>query len=159
VAASETIVNTMKVLMAAGLATALGMAGGGMLVARAAGIGASQADLRQVSDPARDEGLSLGFAEASGAFLGAVQVSIRDHSGKEVINTVVDGPWFFAALPPGNYNVQAIFEDRAKQVSDVPLAKDHVTVMIIYWNLHVPPTQMIARAGNLPAIEQEQARS
>jgi hypothetical protein len=153
------MVKTMRLLMAAGLAAALGAVGGGMFVARAAAIGANGAELRQVSDPAREEGLSLGFAEASGSFLGAVQVSIRDHSGKEVVNTVVDGPWFFAALPPGNYNVQAVFEDRPKQVTDVPLAKDHVTVVIMYWDLDVPPTQMIARAGTFEAIKQEQARS
>jgi hypothetical protein len=145
--------------MAAGLAAVLGTVNGGMFVARAAGVGATPTELRQVSDPAREQGLSLGFAEASGSFLGAVQVNIRDHSGKEVVNTVVDGPWFFAPLPPGNYNVQATFEDRPKQVTDVPLAKDHVTVMIMYWDLHVPPTQMIARAATFEAFEQEQPRS
>jgi hypothetical protein len=103
---------------------------------------------RQISDPSREQGLNLGFAEVSGAFLGAVAVIVQDRSGAELVNTVVDGPWFFVPLPAGSYNVKAIFDDQEKQIKDVRLAKDKVTMMVMYWDLNVPPTQMMARVGD-----------
>jgi hypothetical protein len=107
-------------------------------------VNATWPELRQVSDPARDQGLNLGFAEVSGAFLGDVKVVIEDASGTELVNTVVDGPWFFAPLPAGTYNVKAIFDDQAKQIKDVRLSKNKVTMMVMYWDLNLPATQMMA---------------
>jgi hypothetical protein len=107
-------------------------------------VNATWPELRQVSDPARDQGLNLGFAEVSGAFLGDVKVVIEDASGTELVNTVVDGPWFFAPLPAGTYNVKAIFDDQAKQIKDVRLLENKVTMMVMYWDLNVPATQMMA---------------
>lgn len=113
-------------------------------VSRPAVVNATWPDLRQVSDPARDQGLNLGFAEVSGAFLGDVTVIIEDRSGIELVNTVVDGPWFFVRLPAGNYNVKAIFDDKVKQVKNVRLSEKRVTMMVMYWDLNVPATQMMA---------------
>jgi hypothetical protein len=107
-------------------------------------VNATWPELRQVSDPARDQGLNLGFAEVSGAFLGDVKVVIEDASGTELVNTVVDGPWFFAPLPAGTYNVKAIFDDQAKQIKDVRLLENKVTMMVLYWDLNLPATQMMA---------------
>jgi hypothetical protein len=107
-------------------------------------VNATWPELRQVSDPARDQGLNLGFAEVSGAFLGDVKVVIEDASGTELVNTVVDGPWFFAPLPAGTYNVKAIFDDQAKQIKDVRLLENKVTMMVMYWDLNLPATQMMA---------------
>ena len=107
-------------------------------------VNATWPELRQVSDPARDQGLNLGFAEVSGAFLGDVKVVIEDASGIELVNTVVDGPWFFAPLPAGTYNVKAIFDDQAKQIKDVRLSENKVTMMVMYWDLNLPATQMMA---------------
>jgi hypothetical protein len=101
--------------------------------------------LRQVSDPARQQGLSVGFAEISGAFLADVTVVIEDRSGKELVNTVVDGPWLFAPLPAGVYNVKAVFDDQLKQMKNVRLRENEVTMMVMYWDLNVPGTQMLAR--------------
>lgn len=107
-------------------------------------VGARSPEFRQVSDPARGHGLSLGFAEVSGAFLGDVTVVIQDRSGTELVNTVVDGPWFFVPLPAGSYNVKAIFDEQVKQVKDVRLSEKQVTIMVVYWDLNVPATQMMA---------------
>ena len=109
-------------------------------------VNATWPELRQVSDPAREHGLNLGFAEVSGAFLGDVTVLIEDRSGKELVNTVVDGPWFFVPLPAGTYNVKAIFDDQVKQFKDVRLSEKQVTMMVVYWDLNVPATQMMVRA-------------
>jgi hypothetical protein len=107
-------------------------------------VDATWPELRQVSDPARDQGLNLGFAEVSGAFLGDVKVVIEDSSGTVMVDTVVDGPWFFTPLPAGTYTVKAAFEDRVKQINDIQLSKNKVTVMVMYWDLKVPATQMLA---------------
>ncbi len=107
-------------------------------------VNATWPELRQVSDPAREHGLNLGFAEVSGAFLGDVTVVIEDRSGTELVNTVVDGPWFFVPLPAGSYNVKAIFDDKVKQVRNVRLSEKQVTMMVVYWDLNVPATQMMA---------------
>jgi hypothetical protein len=109
-------------------------------------VNATGPELRQVNDPAREHGLNLGFAEVSGAFLSDVQVLIEDRSGKELVNTVVDGPWIFVPLPAGTYNVKAIFDDQVKQFKDVRLAEKQVTMMVVYWDLNVPATQMMVSA-------------
>lgn len=113
-------------------------------VARPKLVDATWPELRQVSDPARDYGLNLGFAEVSGAFLGDVTVVIEDRAGTELVNTVVDGPWFFVPLPAGSYDVKATFDDQIKQIKDVRLSEKQVTMMVVYWDLNVPGTQMMA---------------
>jgi hypothetical protein len=111
-------------------------------------VNATGSELRRVNDPARDHGLNLGFAEVSGAFLGDVTVVIEDRSGKELVNTVVDGPWFFVPLPAGTYHVKAIFDEQVKHIKDLRLAETQVTMMVVYWDLNVPATQMLASAGH-----------
>jgi hypothetical protein len=115
-----------------------------ILATTPARVDATWPEMRQVSDPARDSGLNLGFAEVSGAFLGEVAVVIEDRAGNELVNTVVDGPWLFVPLPAGSYNVKAIFDDQMKQVKDVRLSDQQVTMMVVYWDLNVPATQMMA---------------
>jgi hypothetical protein len=48
-------------------------------------------------------------ARRSGAFLSGVRVRITESTtGKTVLDHRLDGPWLFAALPPGRYEVEAI---------------------------------------------------
>lgn len=50
----------------------------------------------------------------SGAYLSGVLVRIREaDSGLLVLDTRMDGPWLFAALPPGRYEVEAVRQDLA----------------------------------------------
>jgi hypothetical protein len=47
-------------------------------------------------------------AEGSGAYLSDAQLRIVDLIGKKVVlERTMDGPWFFAALPPGRYEISA----------------------------------------------------
>jgi hypothetical protein len=128
----------MKSLLAALLSALAGAA----LVGAPVMVYARWPEVRSVSDPTRGQGLSLGFAEVSGAFLGEVTLIVEDRSGREIINTVVDGPWYFAPLPAGTYSVKAIFDDQVKQITDLKLAPGEVTMMVLYWDLNVPATQM-----------------
>jgi hypothetical protein len=128
----------------AAILTGLSILAVAAVVSRPDIVNATWPELRHVSDPGRDQGLNLGFAEVSGAFLGDVRVVIEDRSGTQLVNTVVDGPWFFAPLPAGIYNVQAVFDDQVKQMKDVRLPENQVTEMVMYWDLNVPATQMMA---------------
>ena len=130
-----------------GVITGLAIIASAILITRPGVVNATWPESRQVNDPARDQGLSLGFAEVSGAFLGDVALIIEDRSGTELVNTVVDGPWFFAPLPAGSYNVRAAFDDKEKQIKDVRLSEKKVTVMVMYWDLNVPATQLMASAA------------
>jgi len=67
------------------------------------GVGADErADMART---ARDFNLKLVFAEPSRPYLADVRVEIRDKSGTKLVDTSSDGPWFFARLPDGQYQV------------------------------------------------------
>ena len=61
-----------------------------------------QADMARV---ARNFNLKLVFAEAPKPYLADVRVEIKDKSGTKLVDTSSDGPWFFARLPEGQYQV------------------------------------------------------
>jgi hypothetical protein len=46
--------------------------------------------------------------------LANVAVTIRDHTDKVVLNTVANGPYLLAKLPPGKYTVTAVSDGRVK---------------------------------------------
>ena len=57
------------------------------------------------------------FAEReSGHYVADLKVRIVDARGDAVVDTVVDGPWLLAQLPPGRYRVQVA------NVPDQPLS-------------------------------------
>lgn len=58
-------------------------------------------------DAAPKEGTKLVFFVETGSFLSAVQVSVKDANGKELVNAVSKGPWMILKLEPGRYSVQA----------------------------------------------------
>lgn len=50
-------------------------------------------------------------AKRSGAYLANVEVRIvYADSGRLVLQRTMDGPWMFAALPPGRYEVRAAYQ-------------------------------------------------
>jgi hypothetical protein len=49
--------------------------------------------------------LQFVFAEASGAYLADIKVDIQGKNGKKLIDISTNGPWFFAELPDGPYNI------------------------------------------------------
>lgn len=46
-------------------------------------------------------------AVPSNKYLAGVDVRIKDHVGKTVLNATSDGPFLLAKLPPGNYTAMA----------------------------------------------------
>jgi hypothetical protein len=82
------------------------------------GIGEEEREaLRQMD---REYNVKLIFAAKEGVYLSDVDVTIEDGRGRKVLETVSDGPWFYAKLPPGKYNVVAQVRDQThKRVIEV----------------------------------------
>jgi hypothetical protein len=66
--------------------------------------------------------LKLIFAEPSGPYLANVNVEILNASGKKLVETTDNGPWFFAKLPDGKYRVVATFNGK-KEAREVDIGK------------------------------------
>lgn len=56
--------------------------------------------------------LKLTHAAPNGDFVSNVQVRISDGQGKQLIETVTEGPLMFAKLPPGSYTVACTFNGK-----------------------------------------------
>ena len=59
--------------------------------------------------------LVLMFAARGGAYLSNVHVVIQDSRGNTALDAVADGPYFYAALPPGSYAVSASANDQTQR--------------------------------------------
>jgi hypothetical protein len=80
------------------------------------GVGADEREEMVLALP--DHNLKvLTAAEGSGAFLAAVQVTVRAADGRTLFAASLDGPWLFARLPPGRYALVATWEGRTQSRS------------------------------------------
>ena len=100
-----------RFILAAGLAALLGGAVGTAWCADegnnylSGGVG--DEDEARVLARQKDYNLKLLFTLNEGNYLAGVDVSIADSSGRNVIHTVSEGPYFMAKLPAGQYTVSA----------------------------------------------------
>jgi hypothetical protein len=95
------------------------------------GVGADEREEMIMTLP--DHNLKLlTAAEASGAFLAAAQVVVRDAGGRVVFETSLDGPWLFARLPPGRYTLAATWGGRSQSRSFTVPATGRREVFL-YW--------------------------
>lgn len=58
-------------------------------------------------ESAPDTGTKLEFFVTTGSYLSDVSVNVKDADGRDVVDTVTDGPWLILDLAPGTYTVQA----------------------------------------------------
>jgi hypothetical protein len=61
---------------------------------------------------ASDYNLRATFSETGGAFIANVGVELRDAQGKTLVTTRTQGPFFFAKVPPGTYEMVATYGDQ-----------------------------------------------
>ena len=81
----------------------------------------------------RGYNLRLMFAIAgSGEYLADVRVKLVDAKGRTVLDAVSDGPYFFAKVPPGRYQVVAETEGDAKTRS-VDISPSGAVSQSFYW--------------------------
>jgi hypothetical protein len=57
----------------------------------------------------------LTASKGSGAFLADVHIRITDAQSRQVLDTVLDGPWLLVDLPPGRYQVEATLNSRVQK--------------------------------------------
>jgi len=70
----------------------------------------------------------LTAAKGSGAFLADVHIRITDAQSRQVLGTVMDGPWLLVNLPAGRYQVEAVLNSRVqKSVVTIGTGDHHQT--------------------------------
>ena len=69
--------------------------------------------------------LSILTAARTGAYLSDVRIQIIDDRSNVVLDTVMDGPWLLADLPPGRYQVQATDNATVKRMPVSLRAGEH----------------------------------
>jgi hypothetical protein len=75
----------------------------------------------------------LVFATLSGAYLANVEVLVQDGNGRRLLERASNGPWFFVALPKGQYKITAIHAGK-KETREVALVKPFDTV-VFNWKI------------------------
>lgn len=95
------------------------------------GVGVDEREALKALAP--DYNLKLVFADRDGGhFLSDIRVSIKPVKGEKLLETVADGPWFFAKLPPGSYVVTA-GSGQAEQARKVTVAGKGRSTLHFYW--------------------------
>lgn len=80
--------------------------------------------------------LKLVFAQAGGALLANVSVTIQDQAGNEVLKVPkdqVNGPWLFIDLAPGTYRITAVRGDGTEVKKTVKVAKGKTKGIYLHW--------------------------
>jgi hypothetical protein len=88
-----------------------------------------------LSDVSGDYSLKLVFAaKGSGAYVADVKLSITDMKGQKILETVSNGPWFFAKLAPGRYKITAEAAGQS-QVQQVTVGGGRQAQLHFYWRM------------------------
>jgi hypothetical protein len=77
--------------------------------------GVGTESLERLDSLAGNFNLKLVFALKSGEYLSDVRVEIADATGKTLVDTLSEGPWFLIKLPMGDYQVVASFSNKAEK--------------------------------------------
>lgn len=104
-----------------------------------------------------DSRLRLGFVDRGGNHLAQVQVMVRDAGGRQVATAASAGPWLDFALAAGVYDITAVFEGETQRLRGVRLIGDRTTTRVIYWDLELVPTEMLASRKTAPVAGAEPA--
>jgi hypothetical protein len=104
----------------------------GSLIYITGGVGKEEA--QAMKQAARTYPLSLEFVHHAlprDEYLADVSVLIKDHAGRTVLDTVSDGPFLLAKVPPGKYTVTATVNGKSKTTRATIAARkpDHVVMV------------------------------
>ena len=64
---------------------------------------------------AKDYNLRATFTAPGGAYMAEVNVTLKDAKGDTLVTTVSQGPFFYAQVPPGRYELTAAYGDQSFQ--------------------------------------------
>lgn len=77
--------------------------------------------------------LKLVFATSQGHYLAAIDVTLLDDTGKEVLKTHSIGPWLFLDVQPGTYKVLAKRVNGETASGTVTVGTDGQRVLTLTW--------------------------
>lgn len=77
------------------------------------GIGQSRIEAFRKAAP--DYNLRATFTAPGGAFMADVNVTLKDAQGNTLVTTITEGPFFYAQVPPGRYELTAAFGNQSFQ--------------------------------------------
>lgn len=95
--------------------------------------GTSLDDRASLRDIAGAYNLHLTFAvQPSGEYLAGIGVKLADTKGRTLLDTVSDGPLFYAKVPPGLYRVTVTNAGKS-QTRDLKVAATSPASQAFYW--------------------------
>jgi len=94
--------------------------------------GAGDEDRAALKQVESQYNLRLMFAARNGDFLANIAVTLSDMRGNAVLDTISDGPIFYAHVPPGRYRLTVSNEGQA-QSRDVSVGPSGATSADFYW--------------------------
>jgi hypothetical protein len=77
--------------------------------------GAGRDKVEAFRQAAGDFNLRATFSQTDGAFVADVKVELRDAQGKTLVTTKTEGPFFFAKVPPGTYEMVATYGEHTQR--------------------------------------------
>ena len=97
------------------------------------GIGSDERKI--LDEKGKNYSLKLAFAERHGSFVASVKLAIEGANQVGIVDITTNGPWFYIDLPPGSYEVKAIFEGKLKELKGLKVAKGERIQRTIVWDL------------------------
>lgn len=92
----------------------------------------SQSDAKQIEQEGQYN-LKILTALTTGHYIADVAIKIQDDQGNVVIDTYSDGPYFFAQLKPGKYEVSGTYIDEVKTSHFTINEKTSLREVILRW--------------------------
>lgn len=77
--------------------------------------GVGEDEVQAIKSMAGNFNLKLLMTSKEGNYLSGVNVAIADQRGNKLLETVAEGPYLLAKLPPGNYRVTAAAQGQTRQ--------------------------------------------
>lgn len=94
--------------------------------------GAGDEDRTALKQVESQYNVRLLFAARDGAFLANIGVTLADARGATVLDTISDGPIFYAHVPPGRYRL-TVSNQGQTQTRDVTVSAGGVVHQDFYW--------------------------
>lgn len=95
--------------------------------------GVGDEDELAIQGLAHEYSLLLAFTEKdTGHYIGQVQVTLKDRSGKPVLDVESEGPCFFAKLQPGQYSLLASYQGQVQKRS-IEIKEHGQSAMVLRW--------------------------
>jgi len=99
--------------------------------------GVGSGEREKMQSLAGEYNLKLSFAETSGMYISDVWLSIAK-DGRQILQTITNGPWFYIKLPPGVYTVEAAYENETKRIENLDIGKGDRVTRLIHWPAEKP---------------------